>query len=90
MRYIETLALNVSTVIGVRYYISVVNGWSSWTAYSRCSKTCYYGLQTRSRKCSSASSSACPGPSVERQRCNERVSCLGKNLDNLTTFKGQT
>ncbi|KAM7449367.1 hypothetical protein ABFA07_002738 [Porites harrisoni] len=56
------------------------NGWSSWTAYSRCSKTCYYGLQTRSRKCTSASSSACPGSSMESRRCNERVSCLKDNV----------
>ncbi|XP_078373724.1 SCO-spondin-like isoform X1 [Oculina patagonica] len=54
-------------------------GWSSWSAYGPCSKSCSYGYQSRSRKCNNLSSgkSACPGPTVEQRNCNEHVTCPG-------------
>lgn len=55
--------------------------WSSWSPYSPCSKSCNGGYQFRSRKCNNASSvqgrSACSGPSMETQICNQFVPCSG-------------
>ncbi|XP_020605249.1 coadhesin-like isoform X2 [Orbicella faveolata] len=54
-------------------------GWSSWSDYGPCSKSCSYGYQSRSRKCKNPSFDrrVCQGPSMEQQRCNEHVPCPG-------------
>lgn len=64
-------------------------GWSAWSGYGACSKSCHYGYQSRSRECNSPSSLACQGPSVHRRRCNEHVRCPSKEID-ITTTKGQS
>ncbi|CAG2255295.1 Coadhesin,Hemicentin-1,Thrombospondin-2 [Mytilus edulis] len=57
-----------------------VNGaWSQYGDWTRCTKTCGRGTQTRSRTCTnpspSAGGSACKGSSVQSKNCNENL-CL--------------
>merc|ERR1712228_674136 len=52
-----------------------VNGlWSTWTSWSRCSKSCGTGSQTRTRSCNqpapSCGGSSCRGSGSEGQDCN--------------------
>ncbi|XP_068740870.1 A disintegrin and metalloproteinase with thrombospondin motifs adt-1-like isoform X2 [Montipora capricornis] len=50
-----------------------VNGrWSKWATWSKCSKTCGYGSQTRFRNCSNPPpkyGGKCTGPSSQRKSC---------------------
>ncbi|VDI14035.1 Hypothetical predicted protein [Mytilus galloprovincialis] len=55
-----------------------VNGaWSQYGDWTRCTKTCGRGTQTRSRTCTnpspSAGGSACKGSSVQSKNCNENL-----------------
>nr|XP_058953113.1 coadhesin-like [Pocillopora verrucosa] len=68
--------------------------WSSWSPYSPCSKSCNGGYQFRSRKCNNASSvqgrSACSGPSMETQICNQFVPCsVGAPLAAMESAEGR-
>ncbi|XP_067940287.1 hemicentin-1-like [Watersipora subatra] len=47
----------------VSILIQVDGGWEEWTSWSGCSVTCGYGLQTRSRTCTS------PAPANGGQEC---------------------
>ena len=55
------------------FLISLVNGrWSKWATWSKCSKTCGYGSQTRFRTCSNPPpkyGGKCKGPSSQRKSC---------------------
>ena len=54
---------------------SVVHGkWGSWQPWSRCSKTCGGGSQSRSRRCNtSGGGSGCSGRDTMTQRCNTQA-----------------
>ncbi|XP_032223331.2 SCO-spondin isoform X3 [Nematostella vectensis] len=51
-------------------------GWSSWSWWARCTKTCGGGVQARSRMCNKPSprdgGRTCPGKTVETRSCNSR------------------
>jgi len=60
-----------------------VNGlWSTWTSWSRCSKTCGTGSQTRTRSCNqpapSCGGASCRGSGSEGQDCNTQ--CCRKHV----------
>ena len=52
----------------------VNGGWSSWSAYSKCSKSCAGGQQSRSRTCTKpkpqGSGKKCKGVTKEQKKCN--------------------
>jgi len=52
----------------------VNGGWSAWSAWGSCSKTCGTGTQTRTRTCNNPApaneGSDCSGPASETQDCN--------------------
>ncbi|XP_057677390.1 A disintegrin and metalloproteinase with thrombospondin motifs 2-like [Corythoichthys intestinalis] len=54
-------------------------GWSSWSNYTSCSRTCGGGIQIRSRKCDSPPPAnggrTCFGNSFEFQLCNQKHQC---------------
>ncbi|XP_051902351.1 A disintegrin and metalloproteinase with thrombospondin motifs 2-like isoform X2 [Hippocampus zosterae] len=54
-------------------------GWSSWSAYSDCSRTCGVGVRIRSRNCDSPPPAnggrTCFGNSFEFQLCNQQHQC---------------
>ena len=51
----------------------VHGGWSKWTSWSRCSKTCGQGIQLRSRSCTDPTPSqagrSCRGRGRDMRRC---------------------
>lgn len=57
----------------------VNGGWSSWSSYGSCSKTCNYGSKTRTRTCTNPSpkhnGANCPGLSRQTVNCNVGVRC---------------
>ncbi|XP_022084521.1 sushi, von Willebrand factor type A, EGF and pentraxin domain-containing protein 1-like [Acanthaster planci] len=52
----------------------VDGGWSEWTEWSDCSRSCEGGTQTRRRSCTNPrpayGGSTCDGPTSETQQCN--------------------
>eukprot|EP00118_Oscarella_pearsei_P004843 m.21338 g.21338 ORF g.21338 m.21338 type:complete len:879 (+) comp28162_c0_seq2:1117-3753(+) len=44
-------------------------GWTNWTQWSSCSRTCESGVRSRTRSCQSRSQ-PCTGPSKEHESCN--------------------
>ncbi|XP_012721722.2 A disintegrin and metalloproteinase with thrombospondin motifs 13 isoform X1 [Fundulus heteroclitus] len=55
----------------------VVNGsWSSWSAYSTCSRTCGGGVTLRTRECNNPrpafGGNDCEGPDIEAELCNQQ------------------
>ena len=59
----------------------IVNGgWSDWSPFGDCSKTCGDGIKTRHRTCTNPApkngGDDCTGPSSDKMSCNER-GCLG-------------
>ncbi|XP_077360516.1 A disintegrin and metalloproteinase with thrombospondin motifs 2-like isoform X1 [Festucalex cinctus] len=54
-------------------------GWSSWSAYTDCSRTCRGGVRIRSRNCDSPRPAnggrTCFGNSFEFQLCNQQHQC---------------
>ncbi|XP_031561318.1 hemicentin-1-like [Actinia tenebrosa] len=55
----------------------VNGGWSAYSAYSKCTKSCGGGTQTRTRTCTnpppSHGGANCVGPSSETQACNSQA-----------------
>ena len=49
--------------------------WSSWGAWSSCSRSCNGGTQTRRRSCVGGAS--CPGTNIQTANCNAQ-SCPGR------------
>ena len=62
---------------------SVDGGWSQWTAWTGCDKTCGGGNQTRSRECDSPEpqygGEDCQGEAEDKQECNQDVHCGKRN-----------
>ena len=55
---------------------------SSWSEWSKCSKSCGKGVQERTRtivKAAQNGGKACSGPNKEKNPCNDRA-CPGKNF----------
>lgn len=61
--------------------ITVDGGFSDWSEFSKCTKSCGGGVQSRNRKCTnpvpSHGGSACDGLFTESQNCNI-APCPGK------------
>ncbi|KAG8435132.1 hypothetical protein GDO86_013181, partial [Hymenochirus boettgeri] len=59
-------------------------GWSSWSRFGSCSRTCGGGVRSRSRQCSNPPPAYggrdCPGPTYEYQMCNNEE-CRGSFED---------
>ena len=59
----------------------VDGGWSRWTSWTVCNKTCGGGQQFRTRRCDSPapsnSGNPCLGPKTENRACND-FTCSGK------------
>ncbi|XP_044178032.1 coadhesin-like [Acropora millepora] len=53
--------------------------WSSWSAWTACSKTCGKGIQTRTRICDNPkpanNGTFCLGDGVQEQICNTSIAC---------------
>ena len=68
---------------------SVDGGWSDWTEWTSCSKSCGTGLRERSRSCTRPAPSfggkSCPGEARETHECNTH-SCPGTKMDFLIIF----
>lgn len=64
-------------------YCAIKGGWSDWTQWSGCSKTCGVGHRTRKRFCNNPSpkhnGTACDGENVEYEEC-KLSPCKGHNL----------
>ena len=62
-------------------YFTVDGGWSSWSDWKSCSKSCGTGFEERSRSCTSPAPSyggkPCDGEARESRWCNTH-SCPGK------------
>eukprot|EP00112_Aurelia_sp_Birch-Aquarium-sp1_P019789 Seg4965.1 transcript_id=Seg4965.1/GoldUCD/mRNA.D3Y31 product=Hemicentin-1 protein_id=Seg4965.1/GoldUCD/D3Y31 len=60
----------------------VNGGYSGWSGYGSCSKSCGGGLQTRSRSCNNPSPAYggknCPGQSTQMRSCNTHVCLSGE------------
>ena len=65
-------------------YFKVDGGWSAWTDWTSCSKSCGGGIATRIRRCDSPPTDPegiqCQGNNSEKILCNEEK-CPGKFLD---------
>ena len=65
------------------YYFTVNGGWSTWTAWSTCSKTCdnIEGERTRTRLCNNPEPSHgganCGSDNSETDVCSEDTPCPG-------------
>ena len=62
--------------------ISVDGGWTDYSAWSDCTKTCGTGTQTRTRTCTNPApqhgGADCTGDAEETQNCNTHP-CPSKN-----------
>ncbi|XP_073322095.1 A disintegrin and metalloproteinase with thrombospondin motifs 13 [Pagrus major] len=72
----------------------VVHGsWSSWSAYSPCSRTCGGGVTHRTRKCNNPrpafGGDDCEGPDIEAELCHQQ-SCERTQLDFMAEQCSQT
>mgnify|MGYP002260280002 CR=1 FL=1 len=67
----------------------IVDGmWSSWSAWTACSKTCGKGIQTRTRICDSPkpvnNDTFCLGDGVQEQICSTSIAFQG--MQNMKEF----
>ncbi|CRK98212.1 CLUMA_CG011575, isoform A, partial [Clunio marinus] len=64
-------------------FCPVHGGWSKWSPWSACSKTCGSGHRTRKRECNNPSpkynGTSCRGENVEFEECKMKL-CLAQNL----------
>lgn len=64
-------------------FCPVDGGWSSWTQWSACSKTCGVGVRVRKRSCSKPEPKfngvSCDGENVEYEECRV-VPCYGNSM----------
>ena len=73
------------------FFLSVLvdGGWSTWSSWNTCSKSCATGQQERTRNCTKPSPSNggrnCVGPSREDQACNTQ-NCPGDDLRTGTSL----
>ena len=58
---------------------AIHGGWSYWGAWSTCSETCRFGVQTRKRTCTNPSplygGMMCVGPVKETRKCTTGMEC---------------
>ena len=70
-------------------FSAVDGGWSLWTPYSDCSRTCGVGSQERTRECNAPApengGKDCEGESRERKTCSE-APCESKLEIIITTI----
>ena len=56
--------------------------WGKWSDWSECTKTCKFGLQSRTRKCNypvpAHGGKDCEGPAEQSRKCNANVPCPGR------------
>ncbi|XP_030853395.1 hemicentin-1 isoform X1 [Strongylocentrotus purpuratus] len=61
-------------VMTIHLTVMVHGGWSEWTEWGQCSKTCGRGMRIRTRRCDSPSPAhnglQCTGPEVEQNSCH--------------------
>ena len=66
------------------YRITVHGGWSRWSGWNSCSKTCGAGSQERSRSCTNPrpryGGNSCRGAALDKQTCNKQL-CPGKKYN---------
>ena len=79
-----------STFIIIFFFPVVVDGgWSTWSSWNTCSKSCGTGQQERRRSCTKPSPSnggkTCVGLTREDRACNT-LNCPGEILRSLTSF----
>ncbi|XP_012590292.1 PREDICTED: thrombospondin-2 [Condylura cristata] len=58
------------------------DGWSPWAEWTECSATCGPGTQQRGRSCD-ATSSSCPGPSIQTRACSLGQPPVGRHLESV-------
>jgi len=65
-------------------YNTVHGGWSSWSGWTSCSKSCGSGSQERSRTCTSPppryGGRSCAGAARQTQKCNKQA-CPGEKYN---------
>ncbi|XP_005333005.2 cartilage intermediate layer protein 2 isoform X2 [Ictidomys tridecemlineatus] len=64
----------------VRFRCPLEVAWGTWGPWGPCSRSCGPGRRLRHRSCAGPAEDACPGRSVEAQKC-VRPSCLGCSPD---------
>ena len=72
-------------------FLPVDGGWSSWTNWSPCSRTCGGGSQYRSRLCDSPkpqhNGQPCTGDGMETRQCNNKK-CPGGRINQCSLLVG--
>ncbi|RDD36819.1 SCO-spondin, partial [Trichoplax sp. H2] len=67
---------------------SISGGWSSWSLWSQCSKTCGDGEQSRTRTCNNPlpqnGGKSCEGSNIEKRKCNAATCSCGNNMEYRT------
>ena len=65
--------------------VTVDGGWTQWSSWSNCSKTCGVGSRTRTRTCTNPApkrgGADCVGPNNSTKICNTTIACPGKEKD---------
>ena len=66
------------------YSVTVDGGWSRWSVWTTCTKSCESGTQTRSRSCTQPppqhGGRTCPGAARDQRVCNTQ-SCPGMQFN---------
>ena len=70
--------------------VTVDGGWTQWSSWSSCSKTCGVGSSTRTRTCTNPApkkgGADCVGPNKRTNICNTTIACPGKEKDYVLQF----